>query len=1362
MSSFGKLVREARRARGWTQQELAQRIRVSQRAVSAWELAVSEPDDDVKRAVAAALGLPPDAAGAAPASRPAVGRRYPGRAALDELPLQTLGFREFEDFAASLLGALYPGARQPYLLGGPGHEQGGFDVVVERDDGRVIAAVQCKRAERFGPAEVRKAVAAATMVADERYVFLSKVASPAAHAVMREHAGWQLWDRQRLSHAVRDLPLGAAARIVDRYFPGLRHGFLGLLGPGPWLYPEEYFGRIARSDHYSHRWRLVGRDGVLEDLVAFGAGERGRVAVLAGRGGAGKTKLVHDLCERLAGDRDLAVVFLDRDPDIDARSFELLPAGRLLVVVDDAHDDAVPVAKVVRGVYRANPEASVLLALRPYGEPQARLGLRDAGVPATEVFRCELDDLEVADAEALAREVLGNGPAAVAERLAHAARDCPLLLVASADLIRRGKLSPARLEGDAGMSRDLTEVLAGAVIDDMARQPEARIEVLHAIAALQPARTAEAEFRDALAALAGRPYDQVAPHIAALEEAGLLLRRGETFRVVPDLLGDWLLARRSRGPGGGSPTGYVDRVRGAARGPALANLIVNAGRVDWQQGPVAGLLDGLWREVRARLQAGDAEERLAVFGVLADVAFFQPRPCLDMVRWALDHPPGALAAGLGLPPRLAAEATTDAACRVLRGAAHDPAHLAEAADLLWQLGRDDPREPGEHQDHAMRILWELAAFRPAGPTTLQHALLGAVRRWLSLPAADGGRDPLEVLQPMLATEGRQELWNPRAASWRAFIVDPRAEPVTALRAAVIDVALGQLGSPDPRRVLAAFSLLGAALSPPMGGFGLDVTAKARELWDPEFARVLDRLERALRRAPAPHPVPCAALRSHLQWLGEHGTAEVRRACRGVLSALPTGIRHGLARALRGGPADPPGDAGAALDLPARQAALRDLFTAVIASLETLADADVAGESEECLRDLQQLLGDSATRARPFLYELVTARPSLAAAIADRAAADPDGILAGQLDIALTALAATGNPDAVTVARTLLAAGDTMIARHVARAFGLQRGRADQLLPGEDDLLRALAAHDDPAVHAMALTATRTLGQQHMQLAAELLLTAPPERPGFAWWEIALAAGPAGQDRGTPAWADLPGQYKNRFLTALRGVPSIDGPEASEFFEMLSIKEPEAMLALLTGRIEHAEDDAPPGYEPLPDHWQGTLRFRESGSFLDIARAACEWLAKGPRSLRQGYGSRLFSLVTGTFDDAARQVISSFLQEPDPARITAAASILRSVPAPEVWNLGFVQHCLRAASQCGTASLDEVQNALYRAVISGGQWSIFARPPSVITDAGTPAQLASQCASGSPEERFYTALAASAQEWASRQVALDLPADGRQW
>lgn len=1351
-------VRTAREARGWTQRDLALSAGVSQRAVSSWERGVSEPRDETKKAVAEVLHLPADVV-----PPDAAGRESSGAVLRTELPFENLEPGDFEDFAVTLARSLYPGA-EPFRQGKSGHTQYGFDVVVERG-GEVLAGIQCKRVQEFGPKEVRKAVAAATMKVGTALIFLSRTASPDARAALRAHRGWQLWDKNKLSHAVHDLPLDRAVPLVDRYFPLLREKFLGVPLPGPWLEPAQYFGRTSRSERSTHQWQLVGRDGLLEALTQFASGPTGRVGLLVGRGGGGKTKMLHALCERLPA-RAVCVRFLERDPVIDHRAFEQLPVGPLLVVIDDAHDEDAPIGKVVTSVLAANPAASVLLALRPDGESRSRRQLRGAGVDPLQAARWELADLGPPEAEALVREVLGPQHVYAAPRLAAAARDCPFLLVAGALLVRDGALELHRFEGDDRLRRELIESLADPVSSGATDQPEIRREVLHAVAALQPLRTADGDFREALEELTGRAFDQLVPHLSAWEDAGILLRRGQTYRVVPDLLGDAVLARAASTRDTGAPTEYLDRVRRAAGGAAMANLIVNASRIDWQEPEIrrGRLVASLWETVEAEFQAGDAAVRAAVLGVLAKVAFYQPRHSVAIACWALENParPAPVQAGLGLSYTYTDQNVRDAAARVLRTAAYDPDVLPEAADLLWELGRSDARPPNQHPDHALRMLAELAGFDRRGVTIYQQSLPAIAERWLRRPPRDtDAYDPLTVLHPLLATEGHEETWSASALTFRPFLVDPGHPAVTELRRQVLDLAFEELASPDLRRAAAAAKTIGAGLTGPVGGFGLEATTELHARWAEHFRRTLTRLQEAVR-AHTPGPVVTVALREQLQWPAEHPVSAIHRASRQVLAALPRRPEHELARALHGGPIDPPADPAATLDYMDRHRANEQFLSACAATIADWPDHEVIMLVEQLLDGLRQALGDNAGRARPFLWSLVTASPSLGEAMCVRAQATPSSPLASLVSTVISALAQAGSPRVVDLAQRLVNTGNVGLARQVAHAFGIQRNRAD-ILDGEPALLRALAEHPDPdgIVPAAALGAVRYVAPQHRDLAVELLTRVPESQKGAVLGEFALAFGP----HGALAWKDLAQRHKDAFLDALRTLVSIEKYEIAEFLAMLSLQEPHSVINLLTTRVEAAETGEARPVTALPFAWPVPLRFRDRDDFPDLLRRVREWLAAAPGSLWRHYlGSQLFAAVAGPFDAQTRQVIEEYLTEPDQDKIKTVRTMLRGAPRTLVWDADFVRRCLRAADACGAESLTAVQSALHSAVLTGGRLAGAGRPSLMDAEQrDTATQLAAQAVRGSLEEQFYRALAQSAEVWIDRSMSEDdLPEDGRDW
>jgi transcriptional regulator with XRE-family HTH domain len=1357
MSGFGEAVRAAREGRGWTQRELAVCAGVSQRAVSSWERGVSEPGDVTKRAVATVLHLPPDVVPQEPGRR-----ESSGSALLAELPFENLAPDEFEDFAVSLVKALYPDT-EPYRQGKSGHAQYGFDVVVERA-GKVVVGIQCKRVQEFGPKEVKTAVAAATMKVGTAMIFVSRAASPDARATLRQHRGWQLWDKNKLSHAVHELPLDRSVPLVDRYFPLLRERFLGVALPGPWLRPEQYFNRTGRSEYSRHQWSLVGRDEILEELVQFATGPPGRVGVLVGRGGIGKSKMLHELCQRLLG-YQLSVRFLERNPVIDPRAFEQLPAGQLLLILDDAHDEDAPIGKVVTGALHANPDARVLLALRPDGEFPSRRQLRQADIDPEQTARWELKDLQLADAEALAREVLGPQHAYAAPSLAVAARDCPFLLVTGADLVRKGTIELRHFEGDDHLRREVIESVADTISSGTADQPEVRIEVLNAVAALQPLRTADSDFRAALEELTGCAFDQVVPHLSALEDAGILLRRGQTYRVVPDLLGDALLARAAQARETGAPTAYLDRVRRAAGGLALANLIVNASRIDWQE-PAARrgrLVDSLWAEVDAEFQVGDAAARIAVLSVLTNVAFYQPRPTLALVRWALEHP-AKLArkqTGSGLSFTQTDQEVRDAAAPVLRTAAYDLEFLPEAAGLLWELGRSDARPLNQHPTHPLRLLAELAGFDRRGVTVYQQSLPGIVERWLRRSRLDTDvYDPLTVLHPLLATEGREQTWSATALTFHPFLIPPDDPAVVELRGAVLDLVFEQLASTDVRRAAAAVETIGAALAGPLGGFGLEVTDQEREPWTKRITGTLARLRDAVRAQP-PAPAVCVALRAQLQWHVEHAASHIHQEACEVLTALPRQLEHELARALHGGPIDPPADPTVTLAYQDRQRANEQFLVDHAAAVSDLPEAELASLIEQLLDDLHRALGDDGKRARRFLTVAVSPRPSLGEALCTRVQEVPASRLASVISPVVSALAQADDSRAVHLAHRLLATGNIDLARQIALGFGLERSRTD-LLDGESAVLHALVEHPDDAVVKAALGAVGFVAARHRDLAIELLAGVPADRKGVALAEFTMAFGP----HGALSWTDLAQHHKQEFLDALRTTASIDSYEIAQFLAMLSRDDPHSVIDLLTARVENVEGGADlRTYRALPFSWLVPLQFRDCDDFPDLLRRVREWLAAAPDSLWRHYlGAELFSSIAGPFDGQTRQVIEEYLGQPDSARIKTVATMLRRAPSTLVWDVDFVRNCLRAADTCSEKSLNAVQSALHSALITGARWAAIGQPyPQDIEQRDTAAKIAALAARGSVEEQFYRALSQSAEKRIDQSMPeLDFSADGREW
>jgi hypothetical protein len=1137
------------------------------------------------------------------------------------------------------------------------------------------------------------------------------------------------------------------------------NNFFGATEPSPWAEPEEYLHRVNRGSIYTHRWKLVGRAVVMQSLLSFARQEQGRVALLVGRGGVGKTKVLTSLCESLnEAQSPVEVRVLDRDSSLGLDAFNRLPStGKLLVIVDDAHNETLPIGKIIAGVQGINPAANVMLSLRPYGVAHARRALAQASTHTNEALVVEIGDLEFDDALSLAGEILEDAARGYAPRLAKAARDCPLLIVTGAALINNGSLDPRGFEGDEQLHLELTDRLAEALTADSASE-QVRQDLLCALAAFQPVHLEEPEVRASLEAMTDLAFDLCVPHLMALEDAGVLLRHGDAVRVVPDLLGDALLVRAACHSSTGLLTGYLNRAMDAAQGSALANLVVNAGRVDWQQQAKGsgGLVEPVWAQIAETFRAADASQRVRILEVLAKVAFFQPRRTLDLASWAVKNPcePVTLDVGFGLKHTYTDTDVLRSLARVLQATAYHSDHLPEAAALLWTLGRDDTRPTPQNPQHPLRILAEVASFTRLGPTDRQWILMAQVERWLGRACAvPSTHQPLSVLAPLLATEGQDEVWT--ASDWtltfRPYVLLPAPE-VLAMREAVLDLAFEELGRPELERASAAVSIIGEALNLPRGGFGLTVTVEMCQPWIPHLASTLDRLHRYIVANFLP-PAILIAVRVELRWLAQYGPEELRQPALAVLGAIPMTLDNEFSRALHGGPSDPAESSGIADWYRKRDV----LFANIGAALDLWGEEEIAARIDSLIAEDRRVFGADDGRARPFILTLVSNRPSVGEALCERAKSAPASVLVSLVSITLIALGRVAGDRAIHWGRVLLRGGNVQLAREVAHAFGIQRGSTD-LLTGEADLLRTLAAHEDSVVRMAALGALRSLAAQHKDLAIELL-TASPAEQGAGVDEFALAL--SGPPYGLLTWSDLSMDQQKSFLDVLVAAPKLDSYEVGQFLAVLTREEPLSVIKLLERRVEAKSNTT--DYYPLPYAWQVTPPFREHEDFPALLRQIREWLSVGQDSAWKNYlGGNVFALVAGPFDGQVIEVIDEYLSEPDPAKMEVVAAILHKAPRELVWNSDFVRRCLRAADRAGDESLRRVRSSLHSAVISGVRSTSPGQPyPEDIEQQAKATDLADNCRKGTVEEFFYRALAESAQERIRREGHED-PPDDRAW
>ena len=1391
---LGSLVRDRREGLGLDQAALAAAMGVGQQTVSKWERGASRPRRPTIAKLAKVLNVAEaDLVSAATPRSPeqqSASTSGPVRPLTRTLPVHDLPEERFEDLTVDLMQHMHPSGHAS-RFGGRGHTQDGIDVLVADPDagvaGQNLATAQCKRHQEFGPKKVADAIAEVAIKADRHYLFLSRlIASPAARKEAAKHADWELWDGEDISRYIRSLPTEAAVRIVDSYFPGHRGAFLGIDSPGPWLEPATSFD-LSTSTIFNHHWALVGRTAELDDLASHAYGPGPSLSVLAGPGGIGKSRLLKALAahDSRARQGSAVVKVLPGAATVTPSDFEHLPPGPgLTVIVDDAHE-ATDLCGVLRGVWSRNAHANVVLATRPYGRDWLLRELQRSSLLPDAGARIDLVDLDRDDAESLAREALGpDAHTSTVARLAALTTDSPITTVVGGTLIRRGQLDPAALEQDEDVRDAIMRGFADALMGDpLAGDPSTRRSVLEAVAAMQPFRTDDTTARDAIAAIVGQPYDQVNRHLRSLENAGVLRRRGSSLRIVPDLLGDVVLADAAYDRHDPLGTGYLARIEPLVTGASAENLFVNVCRVDWQikqrRDDAHSLTDSLWSVLNQRFEAADVAERVQVAELLAKVAYFQPARALRATRWLMDHPTDKPPSGRNVRALLrpyAYDEVLHALPAVHARAALEYETLDEALNQLWDLARNDDRPTNQYHSHPLRVLCDIAEIRPGKPIAYLEAVIDNARTWFSddLPVS-----PFDVLEPLLATEGATTRAGRLNITFQPFLLD--AQSVKPLRARVIDLAFVELASPNLRRAARAAKTLESALRLPFGTHGRAVTADEHDLWTPEILDTIGRLAQVVE-AGTLDPAILVAVRQTLHWHASYSTSQTGPAARAVLDAMPQDVASTLALVLHDGWGHLIRDED-------------DDYDAMDAKLVTMLNEGVQRLSEEVpAGDIVPMIvarldadsiafGPREGHAGPMLGALIEARPELAPQFVEAICSGSAPALEPWLGVVLGQYAAIDPTAAIKRARDILASGQPGLRRGVAHALSGRRGRRE-LADGELELLVVLAADPDPVMRQGVVRAAQSLARSDNRAAAVKLLAAV--RFGDST-RLANDLFMSFHRQVGITWSDFSTTQVDKIRQDLVKVDDIGEHSTWTALVAKSEQDPEWVVSLLQQRIVRAETIPyePYGYRALPYRPRPRLNVRQSSQIKSVLTGLLEWIAENaePWHIRET-GADLFAAIAGPYDSPIVDVLAANLPVGPPSgqapisasgsaaegepitqadMMAAVVAVIGKAPRTFIWTQPeFVTTALHAAEQQGPDALREMRGALYGATIAGTRSGTPGQPFAEDVEQRDRSQaIADTLPDGSIERRFYLDIVKSAERDIARALEDDL-GDGRDW
>jgi len=1258
----------------------------------------------------------------------------------NQLPLNdpNWSWERFEAFCLDLISQ-FAEVKNCHRYGKQGDFQRGIDIFADLDNGERWV-FQCKRYKNYTKAQTQKAIHKATYTANQYILLLSCEATSKVRDEVDKHPNWDVWDVEDISLKVRELPPDVARRLVETHFsPEWRRAFLGLAGLITFVSSADFFRELLNhKNRFNHTWSLVGRTELTEKLHEFVESNEQRLFILTGRGGIGKTKLLHAFSEEFDNRHQNVVLRFSAAP-ITPESLDELPIEPCVIVVDDANQQE-GLEFLLAFARQHSQRIKLLLSCRPQSINQLRSVFEKTRFDCGEIKpSIELDNLKLEEVKQLARQALGNEYVHFAEKLAAVTRDCPLFTVIGGRLLAEKQVDPQLLERDKDFQDYLLtkfrDILIGQVSNEI--EPDLCKRLLELIAAVAPIRLTNEKFKQVAAEFLKIEPSKFVSSRGILEQSGILLRRGYTLRITPDILSDHILYKRCLTPQG-EPTGYVQEIFEKFKSICPAEVLRNLAELDWRIRNVSGeetdLLADIWHSIWEEFRKASNFDRCQLLDLLEEVAYHQPDRTLELVEFVMRNPATTPEdETLARIYRYTHDNVLSNLPELLRRISYTVKYLPYCCNLLWELRK-----------HGIGTLIDLAGYDIGKPLNFNRTVLEAVPKWLkSSNEPDDICLLLDVLDSLLAKSGYSAYAESHQFVFHPFGVSRENKNIQAIRAQALPLVIDCLTSEQLKISLRAVESLEKLLLPPFSWFGLELSDEDRKQWVPEQLRVLEIIRRLT--AQTENPLIHLKVIEALQGCAccYHSPEVVKQKAKTIITSIPKSHKLLLTGALRNSwnwnwLLEQEEDTE--IDYRRRDQRGKELCLAVAQEfLQRHSDAD---EAIQILNERLQAIVESGVAPAPytFLGNLSELNPSYAAKICEALIEMPDSTLAQYFYSLLYGVRSANADLSVTIARLAVDTGNKTLCKALAGSYL------------DLEFTQKFLCHADLGVRQAAISSLHALKSSEPRLAIAVALTVAIGDSTELASELCQVFD---TEYGVSPDA-LTDEELGTLLAKLEPITNIDKYHISQFLAYASKRLPRSVIQLLLNRIDRDEKDYNRNYKPLPDiTFQGLDGLAESDEYEDILRdirkqalnstyAAHFWLPK------------LFEEASMGFNPASLKLLNEWINSGNTEKIQAASLLLRETPSAFVFmQVEFVTNLLEQAAALGDDCYRIVSSDLSGSATSGSRSQTKGQPASEdVTLQEQSSALAARFLVRSPSNRFYNSLAKYAKASIQEQLALD--------
>jgi len=1103
---------------------------------------------------------------------------------------------------------------------------------------------------------------------------------------------------------------------------------------------EEFFRPFLDNTRlFNHAYPLVGREDILEQLDNFLESDK-KVDLLYGRGGIGKSKILLEFSREFEKKHSEWKLRLTREGIVLSEdSIRSLPAQKCVVIVDDAHrrEDL----SILLNLAQQYPErVKIILSCRPQGLDYIRATLNRGGFDPREVETIqEIKELGQSDLEELGRRVLGKDHQRYLEPLIQIAKDSPLVLVIGGRLVSEGAVDLSLLDRHDEFHRTVfdrfQDVLIGKVSDKLGA--EFCRDLLSLISALSPVKPQMESFQEQASKFLNIERNKLIDAISILESAGVLLRRGYSLRISPDILSDHILYNACITPQR-EQTGYAQKVFHTFGTIFPENVLFNLSELDWRvarEGKSLDLLGEIWEIIENEFKDAPHFQRSHILILLERVAYFQPKRTLSLVDYAIQHPAKTSGGEKWISLyKYTHKDVLHAIPQLLKGIAFNFDYLPQCLDLLWHLGRDDERETNPYPDHAMRVLADLAKYDIDKPVSVNSAVLAALEKWLKEPdALEHIHSPLDILDTLLAKEGDSARPRGHSIVFRPFAVS--FETTKPIREKAISLLSNCTKSQSTKVVLRALESLIKVLNPPHGLFGRKVSDKEINQWLPMQLKTLEVIENLVENTDDPiiHLQVASDLKLHSRRNRQEAIASKADS---IIKAISDSFDLRIMRALwYRYDRDWDGE-----DYKAHQERVKEEIKQTIA--EILGRFKNGKQVFDFLNNFLSHFQNSGVQARPgyFLYLLSSTDPHLSIEICKKIISHSSSPLSIYLSSLLSGIKEKNTTKAINLIKKAVEGKDKTFCSSIAHGYAWG-GWASSITDDEFNIIEKLLNHPDKEVKSKAIEALGRFPKAKRNKAIQLALTV----------DILYDENLANSLYGIfdPTYGIPPDEIKTEDLKAIlyksAGIKELDTHlyDLDKFLGYCSSRIPEAVVDYLLKRLEIAEEkSSSEEYQPFPilGFQHGLKDIASISNYKDMLRKVRD-RALSAKTIICWWLSKLFADLSDNFSSISIEVLYEWIDSNDAQKIQAVGLLVKDAPSEFVFSHSdFVSDLLEKANKISSECYNDVASNLSSSATSGTRLRTPGQPSTQdIKLRNQSKELSQKFPIGSPVQQFYFSL-----------------------